>query len=179
MAVGVQRLVGHTLAFVGVLLVVGWIITPPPPAAGGEAAEHGRLMLNGKAKPADDGFSGDETIIERGRTGQFHLQARINGQETEFLVDTGADVVALTVADAERLGIEVAREDFRPIIKTASGVGKAAVVRIDRLELGEDEFTDIDAMVAEGLEVNLLGQSVLRRLGKVELRGDRMVIEHR
>lgn len=174
-----QRLVGHTLAFVGILLVVGWIVTPPPPAADGERAERRAVVPDGKAKREAQGFSGEETIIERDSTGQFHVQARINGYDTAFLVDTGADVVALTVADAERLGIEVAREDFRPIVKTASGVGQAAVVRIERLELGEEEFADVDAMVAEGLEVNLLGQSVLRRLGKVELRGDRMVIEHR
>lgn len=174
-----QRLVGQTLAFVAVLLVVGWLIAPPQRGGGGEEPERLALVLDSKNRPADNGFAGDETIIERGAGGQFHLRGRINGQDTEFLVDTGADVVALTVADAERLGIEVAEEDFRPIIRTASGVGKAASVRIDRLELGDDEFADVEALVAEGLEVNLLGQSVLRRLGKVELRGDRMVIEHR
>ena len=38
------------------------------------------------------------------------------------------------------------------------------------------EVRNVDAVVVEGLPTNLLGQSVLRRLGKVELSGDRMVI---
>ena len=111
--------------------------------------------------------------------GTFDDVAKLNVYVVDLAPEKIADFGAGVMRAAERLGIEVAREDFRPIVKTASGVGQAAVVRIERLELGEEEFADVDAMVAEGLEVNLLGQSVLRRLGKVELRGDQMVIEHR
>lgn len=168
------------LAGIGAMTVLGAVFASGDrslPSTGSTTSQKQALAIH--SEPRQNGFAGEETIIARGRSGQFHLQARVNGQDTEFLVDTGADVVALTVADAARLGIHVSREEFQPIVKTASGVGKAAVVRIDRLELGDDEFNDVDAMVAEGLEVNLLGQSVLRRFGKVELRGDRMVIEHR
>jgi predicted aspartyl protease len=35
----------------------------------------------------------------------------------------------------------------------------------------------VSAVVIRGLPVNLLGQSVLRRLGSVQLSGDRMVIQ--
>ena len=51
-------------------------------------------------------------------------------------------------------------------------------VQLDRFQLGDEEFHNVDAIVLEGLETNLLGQSLLRRLGKVELRGDHMVIRH-
>ena len=35
---------------------------------------------------------------------------------------------------------------------------------------------EVDAVVVKGLTVNLLGQSVLRQLGGIELTGDKMVI---
>ncbi len=171
-----QRLIFHTLVLVFVLAVVGQILFSSTQAPG-EAQEAQALMFgDGRSSPAADG---EETVIARDASGQFHVKVRVNGEETEFLVDTGADVVALTVDEAERLGLEVAPEDFRPIMQTASGVGKGARVALERLELGDEEFRDIDAVVVDGLHVNLLGQSALRRLGKVELQGDRMVIAHR
>ncbi len=118
-------------------------------------------------------------VIQRDSSGQFHLTAQANGQDTVFLVDTGADTVALTVETAESLGIELSPEDFEPMMRTASGVGRGAVVTLDTLVIGDSEFHNVDAIVAEGLSVNLLGQSVLGRMGKVELRGDQMVIEGR
>ena len=39
-------------------------------------------------------------------------------------------------------------------------------------------LTQVPAVVVRGLGVNLLGQSVLGKLGKVELQGDEMVIRH-
>jgi len=65
------------------------------------------------------------------------------------------------------------------MMQTASGVGYGAPVTIDSLEVGGQEFRGVPAVVVEGLTVNLLGQSVLRQLGKVELSGDRMVIRPR
>jgi aspartyl protease family protein len=52
-------------------------------------------------------------------------------------------------------------------------------VNIDRLELDGEEFANVHAVVVEGLQENLLGQSVLRRLGNVQLSGDRMIIRSR
>jgi aspartyl protease family protein len=127
-----------------------------------------------------DGAShADEIVIERDGSGQFHIDARVNGQDATFIVDTGADAVALTVGEADRLGLGVQPEAFQPIARTASGFGNAAFVNVDRVELGGEEFSDVEAAVVEGLHENLLGQSVLRRLGNVELRGDRMIIHPR
>ena len=47
------------------------------------------------------------------------------------------------------------------------------------LRLGERELTNVEAVVVRELPVNLLGQNVLRKLGQVNLQGDRMVIQPR
>jgi aspartyl protease family protein len=172
-----QRLLVHTFVWIIALFVVGQLLfsaTHEPAQKEQEQA----LALSASRTPSQSGFSEEGTVIERDASGQFHLQAQVNGEDTQFLVDTGADIVALTVAEAERLGLDVPPDDFQPIMQTASGVGYAAKVELDRLGLGNEEFHGVDAVVVEGLSVNLLGQSVLRRLGKVELQGDRMVIHH-
>jgi aspartyl protease family protein len=139
---------------------------------GGKSDAH---ALAGSGKTSD---SGEQTVIARDESGQFHLTARVNGQDARFLVDTGADMVALTVDDAKTLGVDFDPDMFEPIARSASGTAKGAFVHLDRFQLGDEEFQDVDAIVLEGLQTNLLGQSLLRRLGKVEMRGDRMVIRH-
>ncbi|GGC33813.1 peptidase [Novosphingobium marinum] len=119
------------------------------------------------------------TVINRDPAGRFTLTAQVNGMDIPFLVDTGADIVALTVDEADNLGIYLDRNDMQPIMQTASGVGHGAEIRLDRLDVGGQEFRDVPAVVVEGLTVNLLGQSVLRRFGKLEMHSDRMVIHHK
>ena len=118
-------------------------------------------------------------MLRRDGSGQFRLVASANGSDVAFLVDTGADMVAITEAEAENLGIMLVDGDFEPMAQTASGVGYGAAVRLDELVVAGQEFRDVDAVVMRGLSTNLLGQSVLRKLGKVELRGDSMVIHRR
>ena len=138
----------------------------------GEAAVHALAVR--ETVPA----SSEQTVIARDESGQFHLTARVNGQDARFLVDTGADLVALTIDDAHNLGVDFDPDAFEPIARSASGTAKGAIVRLDRFQLGDEEFHNVDAIVLEGLQTNLLGQSMLRRLGRIELRGDRMVIRH-
>jgi aspartyl protease family protein len=123
-------------------------------------------------------YAVEATKLERDRSGQFRLQATANGQDVQFLVDTGADVVALTVETAQDIGIEFNPESFTPIARTASGTGHGTLVTIDRLEVAGAELENVEAMIVDKLDTNLLGQSALRRLGKVELRGDTMTIQH-
>ena len=122
-------------------------------------------------------YASDRTVLKR-ENGQFYLNGQVNGTDTRFLVDTGADLVALTLDDAEQLGINVNPGDFQPITQTASGVGYGEEVTIESMEIGGKQFSNVEAVVIEGLGVNLLGQSVLRQLGKIELHGEQLVINH-
>jgi aspartyl protease family protein len=115
-------------------------------------------------------------VLARDASGQFHVTVAINGRDTRFLVDTGADLVALTPETASDLGLHLAPEDFRPVLRTASGTGMGAPVTLDSVEVSGRRLTHQRAVVAQGLSENLLGQSVLRNLGKVELKGDTMVL---
>jgi aspartyl protease family protein len=126
-------------------------------------------------RPTRQGY-GEAMVLQRDSSGQFRLTGQIDGNDVTFLVDTGADVVALTVEDAQALGLDIDPDQFEPVSRTASGVGYGMPVLLDRIAIGGEEFENVDAVVIDGLTTNLLGQSVLRRMGRVELRGDRMVI---
>ena len=147
-----------------------------PPDAQEEAAPKKSGATFGKAKRSTRQGSGEALVLPRDSSGQFHLTGQVNGDDVTFLVDTGADVVALTVEDAQALGLDIDPEQFVPISRTASGVGYGMPIQLDRIEIGGEEFQDVEAVVIDGLGTNLLGQSVLRRMGRVELRGDEMVI---
>lgn len=164
--------VGSAIAMV----VAAQLMMSPRRAAAGEA--QGKAEFHALAASNANSDDGEETQITRDESGQFHLTAQVNGQDTRFLVDTGADTVALTEADARNLGVEFNASDYQPIGRSASGVARGVKVQIDRFQVGEDEFRNVDAIVLEGLETNLLGQSLLRRLGRVEMRGDKMVVHH-
>ena len=158
-----------------------WIVFSPheeAPAKPRVADAVQTMKLGGQAPGRSSVASGfdDAMVLQRDRSGQFHIEAQVDGQAAEFLVDTGADIVALTVDEAERLGYPVDPTSFVPMMQTASGTGNGAIVHLDRLEVAGAEFHDVDAVVLDGLAVNLLGQTVLAKLGQVSLEGDRMVI---
>lgn len=119
---------------------------------------------------------GEVTVIRRDSTGQFHLDVDVGGAQITFLVDTGADVVALTERDAQALGITPDAASYRPILRTASGTGMAATVQLERMTIAGRDLENVQAVVVPDLPVSLLGQSALRRLGSVTLQGDRLII---
>jgi aspartyl protease family protein len=150
-----------------------------PAAGGAKAAATSPWSVQAPARPAAPlaGFANAEVIeIARDAGGQFHLELDAGGETIRFLVDTGADVVALTADDAERLGLRPDASAYQPILQTASGPGMGAPVRIERLTIGGRELEDVEAVVVPDLPVSLLGQSALRRLGSVTLQGDRLTI---
>ena len=170
----IQTSMKHQAIFFGALGLFGYALFSAQP--GGMNSVSGKPGAQASAASAAGLANADETVLERDGSGQFHLTAQVDGEDTQFLVDTGADMVALTVEEAERLGFPVDPEGFEPMTQTASGTGYGTVVRLGSIEVAGEEFHDVEAVVLDGLSVNLLGQSVLSRLGQVSLEGDRMVI---
>ncbi len=168
------RLLLTALGSVMAMALVALMFAVPRAAAPSDKAS---LASSGSESAGELSEStGDETEIKRDSSGQFHLAAQVNGEDAEFLIDTGADIVAIGVEEAERLGVSFDSSTFEPITQTASGPGYGAIVQLDRFEVAGHRFDNVDAIVLDGLTINLLGQSLLRRMGKVELHGDTMTI---
>ena len=104
-------------------------------------------------------------VIAKAADGHYWAQARMNGASVRVLVDTGATAVALTPADARRLGLEPGRLDYTRRIATAAGAVRAAPVVLDRVEVAGAPVEQVSALVVErGLSTSLLGMNYLGRL---------------
>lgn len=101
-----------------------------------------------------------------GRDGHFQVNARINGTDIRTIFDTGASAVVLTSRDANRAGIDTQSLTFNVPVSTANGTGRAAIVRLDRVEVGGIERRNVRAFVAApgALDTSLLGMSFLETL---------------
>jgi aspartyl protease family protein len=112
------------------------------------------------------------------RRGYFQTDAQIDGRRIEFLVDTGAQSVALRESDAAQLGIHPSARDYNIRTQTANGVGRAARARLNRVELKGITIYDVEAIVVpdEQLNTNLLGMTFLSRVKWTHEHG-RLVLE--
>jgi aspartyl protease family protein len=117
--------------------------------------------------------------IARDPRGHFQTEGRIDGQRIDFMVDTGASVVALNEKSAARFGFRPSRADYNASVSTANGTIKAARTRLAMVELGGLVVRDVDAMVLpdEALSENLLGLSFLSKLKRFEYANGRLVLE--
>jgi aspartyl protease family protein len=115
-----------------------------------------------------------ETVIKPDGRGHFLAFAQVDGETVRFLVDTGADMVALTMDDARRARIKFDPDRFEVVARGASGDVYGQRVVIDDLVLDGKRVRDVHGAVIEDLDVSLLGQSYLRKLKSVHLSGDEM-----
>lgn len=160
-----------SLSAVGSMSLLAAFIAPHPGKKPVPVAQPSEI------ESADEAIgTGREMVLKADEAGQFHIESQINGAPVRFLIDTGANMVALTEAQAVDLGLMIMPDDFQPNMQTASGVGYGAPVHLDRLDVGGFELRNVDAVVVKDLEINLLGQSVLKELGSVEMKGDTMVL---
>lgn len=124
-----------------------------------------------------EAWSTGASVLDRKPDGHFYADADVASARVHFLVDTGASVVVLTGSDARAAGLVWSDADVQPIGRGASGAVYGVPVRLDRVELGGFAAHDVQAaIVPEGLDVSLLGQSFLSRLNGVQIEGDRMTL---
>jgi aspartyl protease family protein len=111
--------------------------------------------------------------------GHFLTDGRIDGQRIDFMVDTGASVIALNETSAARFGLRPMPADYNMTVNTANGAVRGARTRLAMVDVGGLIVRDVDAMVLpdEALSENLLGLSFLSKLRRFEYANGKMVLE--
>jgi len=124
-----------------------------------------------QASSATSAPSGRRVVIDQDMRGHFTASFKLNGRAVDAMVDTGATLVAINLSTARRAGVKVAASDFTREVNTANGKAKAAVARIDKLQIGKITVEDVDAVVLEdkALQGTLVGMSFLSRLKKYQV----------
>jgi len=107
-----------------------------------------------------------ETVrISRDSVGQYRMRGALNDHMVDFLVDTGASVVALSERQAQQMGLDY-KSGQRGTVQTAQGNANAYFLLLERVTLGGITRRKVRATVIEGMYPTdvLLGMSFLNSL---------------
>jgi len=109
------------------------------------------------------GKAGRQIVLSSGPGGHFVTQGSINGKSTQFMVDTGATVVSISQAEAERISLKYL-EGRRILTQTANGVVPAHLISLGSVRIADVELRNVEAIVTPGqMSYVLLGNSFLSR----------------
>jgi aspartyl protease family protein len=121
---------------------------------------------------------GSKIVLTAGTGGHFLTAGAINGRPTQFLVDTGATSVSMSVQEAERLGIDYKKGQLGRS-STANGTVTTYLVKLASVRIGDVEVYDIEGnVVPAGMPYILLGNSFLTRF-QMTRQNDQLVLERR
>ena len=115
--------------------------------------------------------------LDRASDGHFYADVQVNGATLHMLVDTGATVIALSREDARSAGLATSIGMHEVIGRGADGDVHGEVATLDRVSLGQKTVEGLPAVVLNAGEQSLLGQSFLARFDKVQIEGDKMILE--
>jgi aspartyl protease family protein len=127
-----------------------------------------RSLLRLGAAPARVGggggaAGGTEIVLPVGSGGHFMAQGSINGKPVKFLVDTGATVVAMSVNEANRIGLDW-KSGEPGYSSTAGGTVPVYGLTLRSVRVGEVEVFNVEAVVLQAnMPAILLGNSFLNR----------------
>lgn len=170
------------VAFVGAAFVPGGAMDSATESAETLVDAEPRVLHAGSSPSAGKGdsyaaWAAGSTALPRSADGHFYADAAVNGASVNFLVDTGASMVALTGADARAAGIHWSDADVRAVARGASGPVYGVSLTLDRVTLGGHEARNVSAIVVpDGLGISLLGQSFLSTIQPVRIENDQMVL---
>jgi aspartyl protease family protein len=143
----------------------------------GETTAEFLARQKGMPRPPSQAALAPVTIIAD-PGGHFLTTSRINNTDVRVLIDTGANVVALTRDDARQLGLSPEPREFTAKISTANGIAFAAPVLLREISIGEVTVQNVAAVVMpeHRLPVSLLGMSFLSRLSRYEVSGGKLIL---
>nr|WP_256489599.1 TIGR02281 family clan AA aspartic protease [Pleionea sp. CnH1-48] len=115
-------------------------------------------------------------LIRQG-DGMFRAKGLINGVSVNFLVDTGATVIAMNHSVANRVRIPYRTQGRLTKVETASGITDAYKVNLATVRVGDIELKNVEAVVIVGAQPSsvLLGMSFLSRL-QMKQEGTRLTL---
>lgn len=148
---------------------------------------------NNEVNTNDDGInmvSKDSTIIKNSRIGikmskvggVYKIPCFVNGVKMNFIFDTGASNVCISMTEAIFLAKNGYLEDEDYIGRSKSQIADGSVVEnmiinLHSIEIEGIILTDVKAVVVNSINAPLLlGQSALQKLGRIEIDGDSLFI---
>lgn len=122
--------------------------------------------------------TGSQIVLTAGLGGHFVTSGSINGKAVQFVVDTGASVVSMSEADANRIGLNY-KNGRRGIVNTANGQVIAHSASLTVVRIGDVQVYNVEALVLPAhMPAILLGNSYLTRF-QMKRENDRLTLDLR
>jgi aspartyl protease family protein len=131
-----------------------------------------RLKAEAVGTPVEQGR---ETRIPMAIDGHFWVDAKLNGRDVRFLVDSGATTTTIDRATAKAAGVEIStrRDQF---VRTGNGVIRVANGRAAELRVGGIVQHDVGLEIADNDDLNVLGMNYLSSLSRWGVEGRWLVL---
>lgn len=122
--------------------------------------------------------SGTRIVLSADSGGHFITQGLLNAKPVQFMVDTGATTIGVSVSDADRIGLKYLHG--QPVqVTTANGVVKGWRIQLASVRMRDVEVREVDAVVTPiAMPFVLLGNSFLARF-QMTRNNEQMVLEKR
>jgi aspartyl protease family protein len=190
-----DKILGGLYLLMAVMLVLGALITRREPAAKLITMALGWIAIFGagfilfafrdnlgwvaqrlKAEAVGTPVSeGQATRIPMAIDGHFWVDARLNGHDVKFLVDSGATTTTIDDETAKRAGIEKSgrRDQY---VRTGNGIIRVASGRAGELTIGTITRRDVALEITDNDDLNVLGMNYLSSLRRWGVEGRWLVL---
>ena len=108
--------------------------------------------------------------------GHFWVDAKINGHDVKFLVDSGATMTTIGSETAASAGVLI-DQGRDQMVRTGNGVVRVASGSADQLTLGPIERINMPLHIARGEDLNVLGMNYLSTLQRWGVEGRWLILQ--
>ncbi|HUL97274.1 MAG TPA: TIGR02281 family clan AA aspartic protease [Usitatibacter sp.] len=110
-----------------------------------------------------EGSGRQSVTLPQDASGHFLTDAMVNGSHMRFMVDTGATLVSIPLADAVRLGIDYEKGQLGYSMLADGRKVPSWRIVLDSVQVGDVTLTNVEGSVNQGVGIPLLGMSFLNR----------------
>src|SRR4051794_10018875 len=119
--------------------------------------------------------TGQDTRIPMAIDGHFWVDAKVNGRDVKFLVDSGATTTTIDRDTAQAAGIQISsrRDQY---VRTGNGIVRVASGRADELTVGGITRHGVALQIADNDDLSVLGMNYLSSLSRWSVEGRWLVL---
>lgn len=129
-----------------------------------------------KAQSERENSQGRKSVVKMRKSGGvYYVPCKINGTEMDFIFDTGASDITMSLTEARFLYKQekLTNDDFigtQQYIIADGSICEGMIVMLQKVEIGNRTLYNIQASIVDNMDAPLLlGQSALAKFGKISI----------
>ncbi len=127
---------------------------------------------------AGQSYVGEAIAIKRQDDGHYWVRTQVNGNDVDFMIDSGATTSAINRTTATETGIAVDDGGYPIFIETANGRVKAYRGVVQSFQLGPLKLTDHKVVVSDNFgDTNVLGMNFLESMKSWKVEDNVMTLQ--